>query len=110
MSQHGLTVTGKPMNRNAQASSDGQLPRISHSLRICVGPTCGVNFSSDLLAETEDHPQGDVDVQRCGCLGHCEEGPNMMLNGTVHTDMTPDRLRALVAELPRIAIGMEVTY
>ena len=92
-----------------QASSAGQFLRTSHSLRICVGPTCGVNFSSDLLAEAEDHPRSDVEVQRCGCLGHCEEGPNLMLDGTVHTDMTPDRLRLLVADLPRMPAGMEAT-
>ena len=73
---------------------------MSHRLRICVGPTCGVNFSNDLLDETEDHPRADVEVERCGCLGHCEEGPNLMLNGTIHVDMTPDRLRALMAALP----------
>ena len=73
---------------------------MSHSLRICVGPTCGVNFSSDLLAEAEDHPHADLTVDRCGCLGHCEEGPNLMLNGTVHIDMTPERLRRAVAALP----------
>lgn len=78
---------------------------MSHLLRICVGPTCGVNFSSDLLAEMEDHPRADVAVERCGCLGHCEEGPNLMLNGAVHVGMTPDRLRALVAALPRRAAG-----
>ena len=81
---------------------------MSHCLRICVGPTCGVNFSSDLLAEAEDHPRGDVAMERCGCLGHCEEGPNLMLNGTVHVDMTPDRLRALMAALPRLPAGMEI--
>ena len=82
---------------------------MKHSLRICVGPTCGVNFSNDLLAEAEDRPRDDVTVERCGCLGHCEEGPNMMLNGAVHVDMTPDRLRAVLAALPAAPFGMEVT-
>ena len=81
----------------------------SDLLRICVGPTCGVNFSSDLLAEVEDHPRHDVAVERCGCLGHCEEGPNVMLNGAVHVDMTPDRLRAELAALPRLPAAMELT-
>ena len=81
---------------------------MSHLLRICVGPTCGVNFSSDLLDEMEDHPRDDVAVERCGCLGHCEEGPNLMLNGTVHADMTPDRLRAVVTALPRLPAALEV--
>ena len=109
MSRHGNSVTGKPMNRSAQAPSDGRLLRTGHSLRICVGPTCGVNFSSDLLAEVEDRPHADVEVQRCGCLGHCEEGPNLMLDGTVHVDMTPDRLRVLLADLPRTICRMGVT-
>ena len=82
---------------------------MSHRLRICVGPTCGVNFSSDLLAEAEDNPRADVEVQRCGCLGHCEEGPNLMLNGVVHMDMTPHLLRVVMAALPRVPAGMEVT-
>ena len=82
---------------------------MNHSLRICVGPTCGVNFSNDLLAETQDRPRDDVMVERCGCLGHCEEGPNLMLNGTVHIDMTPNRLRDLVNALPALPLGMEVS-
>ena len=80
-----------------------------HSLRICVGPTCGVNFSNDLLAAMEDHPRSDVEVQRRGCLGHCEEGPNLMLDGTVHIAMTPDRLRTLMANLPCMRAGVEAT-
>ena len=60
---------------------------MSHRLRICVGPTCGVNFSNDC---------------------HCEEGPNLLLNGTVHVDMTPDQLRGLVAALPAMPLGMEM--
>ena len=82
---------------------------MNHNLRICVGPTCGVDFSSDLLGEAEDRPRTDVTVDRCGCLGHCEEGPNLMLNGAVHIDMTPDQLRELMAGLPALPFGLEVT-
>ncbi len=108
MSQPG-PVTRETMKVDAQASPAGGHFRTSHSLRICVGPTCGVNFSSDLLDEAEDHPRADLEMQRCGCLGHCEEGPNLMLNGAVHVDMTPDRLRALMTALPALPFGMEVT-
>ena len=83
---------------------------MSHHLRICVGPTCGINFSADLLAETEDRPHAGVAVSRCGCLGHCEEGPNLMLNGTVHIDMTAARLRILLAALPAASAGVEVPW
>ena len=109
MTEHGHSVTGRFMNRAAQESPDGPRLGNTHSLRICVGPTCGVNFSSDLLDETEDRPRADLEVQRCGCLGHCEEGPNLMLNGTVHVDMTPERLRSLLTALPHLPVSMGVT-
>ena len=92
-----------------QEPPDSPRPGNTHSLRICVGPTCGVNFSSDLLDEAEDRPRADLEVQRCGCLGHCEEGPNLMLNGTVHVDMTPERLRILLTDLPHVPVSMGVT-
>lgn len=109
MTEHGHSVTGRFMNGAAQDSPDAPRPGNTHSLRICVGPTCGVNFSSDLLDETEDRPRTDLEVQRCGCLGHCEEGPNLMLNGSVHVDMTPERLRRLLTELPHLPVSMGVT-
>ena len=56
-----------------------------------------------------ENARTDLEVQRCGCLGHCEEGPNLMLNGAVHVDMTPDRLSELMAALPALPLGVEVT-
>ena len=97
------------MNGETQEPPASPRPGNTHSLRICVGPTCGVNFSSDLLDEAEDRPRADLEVQRCGCLGHCEEGPNLMLNGTVHVDMTPQRLRSLLTDLPHLPVSMGVT-
>ena len=109
MTERGHSVTGRFMNGETPEPPDNPRPGNTHSLRICVGPTCGVNFSSDLLDEAEDRARADLEVQRCGCLGHCEEGPNLMLNGTVHVDMTPERLRSLLTDLPHMPVSMGVT-
>ena len=99
MTEHGHSVTSRFMNGEAQESPAGPRLGNTHSLRICVGPTCGVNFSSDLLDEAEDRPRADLEVQRCGCLGHCDEGPNVVYDGVVYTDMDPNKMRALLARL-----------
>lgn len=38
-------------------------------------------------------------VRRCGCLGHCDQGPNVVYDGVVYTDMDPDKMRALLSRL-----------
>ena len=49
-----------------------------------------------MLCEVEDCKRKDFSTQVCGCLGFCEEGPNIVLDNVVHTDMTPEDLRSLM--------------
>lgn len=73
---------------------------MSYQLKICFGPTCSTNFSEDLLAITENSSRADLKIDCCGCLGHCEDGPNVMLNGTVRVGMTPNQLLSQMEDLP----------
>ncbi len=46
-----------------------------------------------------EHAMRPGSVRRCGCLGHCDQGPNVVYDGVVYTDMDPDKMRALLSRL-----------
>ena len=55
-----------------------------------------MRFSYDLLAEAEDRSGGgEWDIAACGCLGSCEEGPNISVDGRVMVDVSPERVRRI---------------
>ena len=72
---------------------------MKHVVEDCFGPNCSVRFASDLLNEAEDSKRKDFSIETCGCLGFCEEGPNIVLDNIVRTDMTPEHLRSLINSL-----------
>ena len=69
---------------------------MNHKIEICFGPNCSIRFANDLLSEAEDCQRKDFSTQVCGCLGFCEEGPNIVFESVVHTDMTPGLLRSMM--------------
>ncbi len=52
-----------------------------------------------MLEAGYEYAARSVPVRRCGCLGHCDEGPNVVYGGVVYTDMDPAKMRALLAGL-----------
>ncbi len=52
-----------------------------------------------MLESGYEHAARLVPVRDCGCLGHCDEGPNLNYNGVIYTDMDPNKMRALLARL-----------
>ena len=58
-----------------------------------------MGFCEDVLEAGYEHAARSVPVRRCGCLGHCDEGPNVVYDGVVYTDMDPNKMRALLARL-----------
>ena len=69
---------------------------MKHVVEVCLGPNCSIRFATDLIVEAEDCKRKDFSTKTCGCLGFCEEGPNIVLDNVVHTDMTPEDLRSLM--------------
>lgn len=55
-------------------------------------------FCGDVLEAGYQHAARTA-VRRCGCLGHCDEGPNVVYDGVVYTDMDPVKMRALLIRL-----------
>ena len=78
-------------------------------LKVCRGTACHVRKSSTVLQAlydatgTDEHnPTSDdglFTLEIVSCLGACGLSPVVMVNDTVHAAMTPDKARALVAEL-----------
>ena len=78
-------------------------------LKVCRGTACHVRKSSTVLQAlyeatgTDEHKPTSDDglftLEIVSCLGACGLSPVVMVNETVHPAMTPDKARALVAEL-----------
>lgn len=72
-------------------------PPAAHALRICRAEACQA-MGSDAL-QVRPVP-GRLDVEPVYCLGLCACAPAVVLDDALHGRVTPERLAALVAELP----------
>ncbi|MCR5136934.1 MAG: NAD(P)H-dependent oxidoreductase subunit E [Oscillospiraceae bacterium] len=78
-------------------------------MKVCRGTACHVRKSSTVLQAlyeatgTDEHKPTSDDglftMEIVSCLGACGLSPVVMVNDTVHPAMTPEKARALVAEL-----------
>ena len=78
-------------------------------LKVCRGTACHGRKSSTVLQAlydatgTDEHKPTSDDglftLEIVSCLGACGLSPVVMVNETVHPAMTPEKARALVAEL-----------
>lgn len=78
-------------------------------LVLCRGLYCNMDRRADKLYRAikpliedfnRDHEPLRIRLQTANCLNHCEHGPNCVIHpgGHVYTGLTPDRLKAIVAE------------
>ena len=78
-------------------------------IKCCNGTACHVS-KSDLVQEAlyeatgmkpEDHMSADglFTIERVACLGACGLAPVCTVNGAVHAQMNPDKVRRLIVEL-----------
>ncbi len=83
-------------------------PAGKYRFRICRGMTCHIK-NSDSLLETltgelgivpgETSADGLFSLEEASCLGACGQAPSIMVNGVIHSSMTPSSVRELVASL-----------
>lgn len=68
-------------------------------LKICSGTSCHLMGSFDLHQAIESIPEQykeNLEVSVISCLGKCGEGPNVSLDGTIYTQVTPEQLKNMV--------------
>jgi NADH-quinone oxidoreductase subunit E len=80
-----------------------------HRVRLCTNLSCqlrGADELAALLRRELGTEAGEVTADgRCSwvpfeCLGSCDTAPMAMIDDDYHENLTPDRLRRIVSELP----------
>ncbi|MEA4863236.1 MAG: (2Fe-2S) ferredoxin domain-containing protein [Victivallaceae bacterium] len=64
-------------------------------IRICIGSSCfargneeNVRITEKFLADRKLSDDVDVDLEGCLCLGKCQSGPIVEIDGVCHTNVT----------------------
>lgn len=84
-------------------------PKGKYVIRVCDGTACHVRKSADIqqaflestgmTADDSMSADGLFSVERVACLGACGLAPVCTVNDIVHPQMTPKKVRSLIAEL-----------
>ncbi|MBX7257249.1 MAG: NADH-quinone oxidoreductase subunit NuoE [Candidatus Hydrogenedentes bacterium] len=90
-------------------------PKGKYVIRLCDGTACHVKRSSGILdalrrklgLDEENNTTADMlfTVETVACLGACGLAPVMLINDTVHGQVTPDLAVELVEELIEAEVG-----
>lgn len=82
-------------------------PRGAYVIQICRDIPCHVNKQNDIVSTLEQilgirmgetTPNGLFSLEYASCLGHCGEAPAMRIDGRTYVHLTPDKVKAIVAE------------
>jgi len=84
----------------------GSRPQGVHVIRLCGTLSCDF-AGKDAVAEAlrrelgvefgETTADGQVTLEWASCIGMCDQGPALLVDDDVHTRVTPDDVRAIVA-------------
>ena len=92
-----LLATGHPWLKAAG--------RVRAQVFVCEGASCFRARCDRIVRAAEEalglplnevSPDGQIRLLRANCLGGCESSPCMEVNGKLHEEMTPERVRELL--------------
>jgi coenzyme F420-reducing hydrogenase delta subunit/NADH:ubiquinone oxidoreductase subunit E len=78
------------------------IPKARHEVQVCTGPSCYVRGSAHLLDTVQDLigiKPGETDLdskfslETGNCLGCCNLGPEIIVDGKHHGRVTPDKVK-----------------
>jgi coenzyme F420-reducing hydrogenase delta subunit/NADH:ubiquinone oxidoreductase subunit E len=78
------------------------IPKESHEVHVCTGPSCYVRGSTGLLDSLQDligikpgekDPDGKFSFEIGNCLGCCNLGPEIIVDGKHHARVTRDKVK-----------------
>jgi NADH-quinone oxidoreductase subunit E len=82
-------------------------PRGTYVIQVCRDIPCHVNKQSDIVSTLEQilgirmgetTANGLFSLEYASCLGHCDASPAMRIDGRTYVHLTPDKVKAIVAE------------
>jgi NADH:ubiquinone oxidoreductase subunit E len=76
---------------------------IMHSLEVCVGSSCHLRGSYDVIVElkrliAEAALEDEIELKGCFCLGECTDGVSLRIDGLIVTAITKDNVAAFFRE------------
>ena len=84
-------------------------PKGKYEIKVCDGTACHVRGSSGVLAAIKEKlnlekgkfttADGLFSLEIVSCLGACGLAPAIVVNGTVHPQMTPDAVSTIIDTL-----------
>jgi NADH-quinone oxidoreductase E subunit len=86
-----------------------QHPVGRHRIRVCTNLPCMLRGSDEIMetlrrklgvGENEVTADGRCSYVHFECLGSCDTAPMMMIDDAYHENLTPERVRRIVEELP----------
>ena len=76
------------------------------TISVCHGKSCTPNGSARVMRFLEDSAnelntqlKTEAELKACECLGHCEKGPNISVNGNVANGVTPENALKKIDEM-----------
>ena len=76
---------------------------MKHTITICMGSSCYARGNGENLETIEQHIAGvrshvEVELLGCRCRSQCGNGPNIEINGTLFTHVSPPELEQILKE------------
>ncbi len=82
-------------------------PRGKYVIRVCKTIVCDMHGKKQIIKTLEDMLRikvGETSLNRrfslleTNCLGWCHKGPAMLINEEVYTELTPEKVRRILAD------------
>jgi NADH:ubiquinone oxidoreductase subunit E len=75
-------------------------------IQVCDSAPCQIKGADRVLSAIEnffhqkagDDFNSNVKIERMSCLGHCAEGPNILINGTLYSRMDEGKVIEIISE------------
>jgi NADH:ubiquinone oxidoreductase subunit E len=73
------------------------------SISICVGSSCHLKGAYDVIREfkrliAENSMEEQIELKACFCLGKCQDGVSILVDGETFTSLSKDKVAGFFGE------------